>query len=94
MDGGGLRRRGARGRNMEVREGLRALGAQGHAYRNVLDQGEAAGGPSDWMAGLASKNSDAADAVASLADRKEGRLLRGGAATAGDVDIVLGAFAR
>ena len=94
IDGGGLRRRGALGRDMKVREGLRALGAQGHAFRNVLDQVEAAGRPSDLMAGLASENGDAADTMASLADRKERRLLRGRAAATGDVDVVLGAFAR
>jgi len=91
---GRLRRRGDRGRDRKVREGLRALWAQGHAFRNVLDQGEAAGRPSNLVARLTAEFGDAADTVASLADRKKRRLLRGRAAATGDVDFMLRAFAR
>ena len=90
---GVLRRRGDRGRDRKMRESLRALWAQGHALRNVLDQGEAAGRPSNLVARLAAEFSDAADTVASLTDREERRFLRGRAAATRDVDFVLRAFA-
>ena len=90
--GDGLWRGNVLNWDMEVREGLGALGAQGHAIGDVLNESEAAGRPADWKARLAPKRSDAADAMASLTDRKEGRLLRGRATTTGNVDIMLRVF--
>ena len=89
-----LRWRGGRGRDRKVSESLRALWAQGHALRNVLDQGKASGRPSNLVARLAAEFSDAADTVASLANREERHFLRRRAAATRNVDFVLRAFAQ
>ena len=94
VNGDVLRCRGGRGWNKKMGESLSALWAQRHVIRNVLDQGKASGRPSNLVARLATEFSDAADTVASLANREERHFLRGRAAATRDVDFVLRAFAQ